>query len=56
MDLNFIKKTKYVNITTGWTWKHWDIDYLCPKISWTLVKVTYLGQMHANELETQLYP
>ena len=44
---NCMKKTlKRCQHVTSWTWKHWDLDWLCPKI--TLDTATYLTKRHTT--------
>ena len=33
MYLKLVKKNRKMTIVTGWTWKHSDLDRLCPKTS-----------------------
>ena len=38
------QKPKDVNSVTGWIWKHWDLDWLCPKIISLPDSIPYLLQ------------
>ena len=33
MYLNWIKENKKCQLVTSWTWEHYDIGLLCPKIA-----------------------
>ena len=43
--LNYLKKTQTSQPDTGWTWKHEELNQLCPKISpYTWSKVFWRSQ------------
>lgn len=53
---NFLLKKKPTNHVTSWTWKHKDLDCLCPKSARTLIRNSWLIPDRVWELVWHLCP